>query len=65
VVILSADATQHHMSQLTAAGANASLTKPISVRALLHTIDQELGEPHPTGPAPAIPSHTTTLQKHT
>jgi signal transduction histidine kinase/ActR/RegA family two-component response regulator len=65
VIILSADATQHHISQLTAAGANAYLTKPISVRALLHIIDQELGEPHPTDPVPATPSHTTTPQKHT
>lgn len=60
VVIFSADATQHHISQLTAAGAGAYLTKPISVRALLHAIDQELGEPHPASPAPATPSRTTT-----
>jgi signal transduction histidine kinase/ActR/RegA family two-component response regulator len=59
VIILSADATQHHIDQLTTAGAGAYLTKPISVRALLHTIDQQLGEPHPEGPAPATPSHTT------
>jgi signal transduction histidine kinase/FixJ family two-component response regulator len=60
VVVLSADATQHHIDQLTAAGASAYLTKPISVRALLHTIDQQLGEPHPADPAAATPSHTTT-----
>jgi signal transduction histidine kinase/ActR/RegA family two-component response regulator len=61
VVVLSADATQNHNSRLTAAGADAYLTKPISVCALLETVDQALGEqPHPATPAPATPGHGTT-----
>jgi signal transduction histidine kinase/ActR/RegA family two-component response regulator len=39
VVMLSADATQHHIDRLLAAGATAYLTKPIAVRPLLQTID--------------------------
>ena len=53
VVILSSDATRHHISELLAGGADAYLTKPISVRALLQTIDQTLGQqPSVPGPAP-------------
>jgi CheY-like chemotaxis protein len=40
VVVVSADATQRHTDQLIAAGATAYLTKPISVRRLLETIDR-------------------------
>jgi signal transduction histidine kinase/ActR/RegA family two-component response regulator len=70
VVVLSADATQDHISRLTAAGADAYLTKPISVRALLQAVDQALGEqPHPASPAPATSGHGTTSstgrQEHT
>jgi signal transduction histidine kinase/CheY-like chemotaxis protein len=39
VVVLSADATQHHIDQLHAAGISAYLTKPIAVRELLRTLD--------------------------
>src|SRR5579863_5988305 len=61
VVILSADATKHHITELLAAGADAYLTKPISVRALLQTIDQTLGQqPSLPGPAPAGLGHGTT-----
>jgi signal transduction histidine kinase/ActR/RegA family two-component response regulator len=42
VVILSADATQHAPAPLLQAGANAYLTKPIRVTALLGVIDQHL-----------------------
>jgi CheY-like chemotaxis protein len=44
VVILSADATQRHMSQLMTVGADAYLTKPISVRSLLQAVDVAIGE---------------------
>jgi signal transduction histidine kinase/FixJ family two-component response regulator len=44
VVVLSADATQAHIRGLLAAGADAYLTKPISVRAFLQAVDQALGE---------------------
>jgi signal transduction histidine kinase/ActR/RegA family two-component response regulator len=44
VVILSADATQDHIRGLLAAGADAYLTKPISVRAFLQAVDQAIGE---------------------
>jgi signal transduction histidine kinase/FixJ family two-component response regulator len=44
VVILSADATQRHMSQLMTGGADAYLTKPISVRSLLQAVDVAIGE---------------------
>jgi signal transduction histidine kinase/ActR/RegA family two-component response regulator len=48
VIILSADATQHQITQLRAAGADAYLTKPISVRALLLAIDGVVAaETHP------------------
>jgi signal transduction histidine kinase/CheY-like chemotaxis protein len=61
VVILSADATKHHITEFLAAGADAYLTKPISVRALLQTIDQTLGQqPSLPGPAPAALDHGTT-----
>jgi CheY-like chemotaxis protein len=72
VVILSADATQRHMSQLMTVGADAYLTKPISVRGLLHAVDLAIGEavtpaPRPPGQAsrgdshlsPAAPRHTS------
>lgn len=53
VVILSADATAHHITQLRAAGADGYLTKPISVHAFLETIDTVItGQ---TSPAPATP----------
>ncbi len=56
VIILSADATQYHITQLRAAGADAYLTKPISVRALLQAIDGVVaGETHPAPPAPTAP----------
>jgi signal transduction histidine kinase/CheY-like chemotaxis protein len=45
VVVLSADATQHHIDQLHAAGVAAYLTKPIAVRDLLHTLDALLDQP--------------------
>jgi CheY-like chemotaxis protein len=45
VVVLSADATQHHMEQLRAAGVAAYLTKPIAVRELLRTFDRLLHRP--------------------
>jgi CheY-like chemotaxis protein len=54
VVVLSADATQHHIDQLHAAGAAAYLTKPIGVRELLRTLDGLLDQPadqEPTGKA--------------
>jgi CheY-like chemotaxis protein len=61
VIVLSADATQDHIHRLTAAGADAYLTKPISVRALLQTVDQTLGEqPGPASPAAATPGRGTT-----
>ncbi|WP_275410817.1 ATP-binding protein [Paractinoplanes rishiriensis] len=44
VVVLSADATQHHIDQLHAAGVAAYLTKPITVRDLLHALDQLLDQ---------------------
>ncbi len=44
VVVLSADATKDHIRGLLAVGADAYLTKPISVRALLLAVDQALGE---------------------
>jgi signal transduction histidine kinase/ActR/RegA family two-component response regulator len=61
VIVLSADATQDHIHRLTAAGADAYLTKPISVRALLQSVDQTLGEqPGPASPAAATPGRGTT-----
>jgi signal transduction histidine kinase/ActR/RegA family two-component response regulator len=39
VVVLSADATQHHIDRLHTAGVAAYLTKPIAVRELLRTLD--------------------------
>ncbi|WP_084599490.1 PAS domain-containing sensor histidine kinase [Actinoplanes subtropicus] len=42
VVVLSADATQHHIGRLHAAGVAAYLTKPIAVRELLRTLDDLL-----------------------
>ena len=60
VVILSADATRHHITELLAAGAGAYLTKPISVRVLLQTVDQSLGQqPSLPGPATALDHGTT------
>lgn len=51
VVILSADATAHHIAELRDAGAADYLTKPISVRALLETIDTAIAGQ--ASPAPA------------
>ncbi len=42
VVVLSADATQHHIDQLHASGVAAYLTKPIIIRNLLDTLDSLL-----------------------
>jgi CheY-like chemotaxis protein len=42
VVVLSADATGHHIDQLRATGVAAYLTKPIAVRDLLRTLDEQL-----------------------
>ncbi|GAB7046285.1 ATP-binding protein [Catenuloplanes indicus] len=53
VVVLSADATQHHVDALHACGVAAYLTKPIAMRDLLDTLDTLLAAP--TGAAPAIP----------
>jgi CheY-like chemotaxis protein len=44
IVMLSADATKRQVDRLLAAGANAYLTKPISVRHLLEAVDQFIGE---------------------
>jgi len=48
VVVLSADATTHHIDQLIAAGVVAYLTKPIGVRDLLTTLDRLLDQPSPS-----------------
>ena len=45
VVVLSADATQHHIDQLHATGVAGYLTKPITVRDLLRTVDDLLDGP--------------------
>ena len=45
VVALSADATQHHIDRLHAAGVTDYLTKPIAVRELLRTLDGLLDQP--------------------
>jgi signal transduction histidine kinase len=42
VVVLSADATEHQIGRLLAAGAHAYLTKPIGVRNLLEVLDDIL-----------------------
>jgi signal transduction histidine kinase/ActR/RegA family two-component response regulator len=56
VIILSADATQYHITQLRAAGADAYLTKPISVRGLLQAIDGVVaGKTHPAPPPATAP----------
>jgi CheY-like chemotaxis protein/anti-sigma regulatory factor (Ser/Thr protein kinase) len=39
VIVLSADATPHHINQLHAAGVTTYLTKPLAVRQLLQTLD--------------------------
>jgi signal transduction histidine kinase/DNA-binding response OmpR family regulator len=44
VVILSADATGRQLDRLMSAGAQAYITKPISVRGLLDILDAHLGE---------------------
>jgi signal transduction histidine kinase/CheY-like chemotaxis protein len=44
VVVLSADATQHHIDELHASGVVAYLTKPINIRTLLDTLDTLLSE---------------------
>jgi PAS domain S-box-containing protein len=43
VVILSADATPRQIEHLTARGAAGYLTKPLDIRAVLHTVDRHLG----------------------
>jgi signal transduction histidine kinase/DNA-binding response OmpR family regulator len=47
VVIISADATGERMDSLLALGAAAYLTKPLSVRDFLHTVDTLLTAPQP------------------
>jgi signal transduction histidine kinase/ActR/RegA family two-component response regulator len=44
VVVLSADATRHHVEKLRALGVADYLTKPIAVRDLLHTLDTLLDQ---------------------
>jgi signal transduction histidine kinase/ActR/RegA family two-component response regulator len=68
VVVLSADATRRHIDQLLSLGAAAYLTKPITVRDLLHTVDELLNDdlapdPSPTNPPPA--GHRPTTPPHT
>jgi CheY-like chemotaxis protein len=45
VVMLSADATQHRIQRLLAAGATAYLTKPIDIRDLLRVLEEVLHAP--------------------
>jgi CheY-like chemotaxis protein len=47
VVVLSADATKPQKERLATAGANAYLTKPISVVRLLQTLDEFLASEQP------------------
>jgi signal transduction histidine kinase/DNA-binding NarL/FixJ family response regulator len=51
VVIISADATGERVDSLLAMGAAAYLTKPLSVRDFLHTVDTLLTAPMPAGSA--------------
>jgi signal transduction histidine kinase/CheY-like chemotaxis protein len=55
VVVLSADATQHHIDRLRVAGISAYLTKPIAVRELLRTLDGLLDGPARAGEGHAQP----------
>ncbi|WP_327002771.1 ATP-binding protein [Dactylosporangium sp. NBC_01737] len=64
VVVLSADATQHHIDQLHATGATAYLTKPIAVRDLLATLDRLLDQPADHPPDRQEPATTTTETGH-
>ncbi|HEY6277609.1 MAG TPA: ATP-binding protein [Streptosporangiaceae bacterium] len=52
IVIISADANADRMERLVAAGAVAYLTKPISVRTFLQTIDGLLAGPAPDAAGP-------------
>ncbi|MFF5297206.1 ATP-binding protein [Paractinoplanes globisporus] len=61
VVVLSADATQHHIEQLQAAGVSGYLTKPVAVGELLDTLDQHLG-PHADDPQRPKPAALPTAQ---
>jgi len=54
VIIISADASQERIDRLLGAGADAYLTKPISVRSFLHLIDTLLDHRHPAR-RPRIP----------
>ncbi len=58
IVILSADATQHQIDRLLAAGAAAYLTKPINVRQFLQAVDNALDQSQPSTQAPSakVPS---------
>jgi DNA-binding response OmpR family regulator len=51
VIIISADATRERMGSLLAMGASAYLTKPLSVRDFLHTVDTLLTMPQPAAAA--------------
>jgi signal transduction histidine kinase/ActR/RegA family two-component response regulator len=57
VIVLSADATPHHINQLHAAGVTTYLTKPLAVRELLHTLDTLFDPP------PRTPTRTETSDK--
>ncbi|GAB7039333.1 MULTISPECIES: hybrid sensor histidine kinase/response regulator [Catenuloplanes] len=54
VVVLSADATQHHIDALHACGVAAYLTKPIAMRDLLDTLDTLLAAPAAAEPSIAV-----------
>lgn len=51
VIIISADATSERVGSLLAMGASAYLTKPLSVRDFLHTVDTLLTTPQPAAAA--------------
>jgi len=40
VIVISADATERQINRLLEAGAQAYLTKPLNVRALMRTLDE-------------------------
>jgi CheY-like chemotaxis protein len=44
VIILSADATPHHVERLVAAGASRFLVKPVQVQDFLHLLDETLNK---------------------
>jgi PAS domain S-box-containing protein len=55
IIMISADATEHQIERLRAAGANDYLTKPIDVRRFLSVVDATERRPaEPTPPPPAI-----------